>query len=199
MKNNQLTKHLKKAVSTFSNRPILQCVNYSRDGNLYATNSHVAVKVSEFHNNPTDFTLNIFTMRPEDGAYPDVAKLFELANVSCEINVHILTLLKSARPFMDKTSFSNVIKMDVKNKSVVLTKDGWADYKIEMPLDDCEGEFSVSVNVEYLINGLEFMKDAINENKFNNGCASIEFTTENRPFKLSCEKYEYLITPVRTY
>lgn len=198
MKDNQLTKHLKKAVSKFSTRPMLQCINYSNDGNLYATDSHVAVKVSEFHSNPTDFILNIFTMMPEDGKYPEVGKFFEFENISCEINVHIGTLLKSVRPFMTKTSFSNLIKMDIKNKAVVLTKDGWPDYEIKMPLEDCEGEMLLSVNVDYLINALEFMNDAINEKKFNNGCAIVKFTTKNKPFKFVFEKYEYLITPVRT-
>ena len=199
MKNNQLTKHLKKAVSKFSTRPILQCINYSKDGNLYATDSHVAVKISEFHSNPTDFTLNIFTMSPEDCTnYPDVGKLFELENISCEMSVHIGTLLKSVRPFIVKNQFANAIKMDIKNKSIALTKTGWDAYKIEMPLEDCEGEISISVNAEYLINALEFVNDAINEKKYNNGLVNVKFTTKNRPFKLSVENYEYLITPVRT-
>lgn len=203
MRKNKLVNHLKKAVSTMDARPLLQCVNYNENGSIYATDSHVAIRISDFHEHEKEFNLNLFTMEIKEGFYPasNLDKNLEITKLSAEINVDINLLVKALKPFIDKTSFTNCVDLIIKEKLLVIKSNRLGEFKIEVPLHDCEGEIEISCQLQYLINGLQFIKDAkTGKKELSDGLVLIQFSSPVSPFKLNLDdEFEYLITPVRTY
>lgn len=193
--------HLKKVVSNFDSRPLLQCVQYHKDGSLYATDSHVAVRVSDFHDGQNEFLLKLQTMEIIDAThYPDVGRLIKVETINCEVEVHIGLFIKAIKPFIDKNSFVSSVKMTIKDKILTLTSGDSGDFKVELPLEDVEGEIEISANPEYVLQALEFMRDAAlgmpSEKK--KSTVNVKFGSPIRPFWFSLENYDYLVTPVRT-
>ncbi|WP_414838898.1 hypothetical protein [Carnobacterium sp. TMP28] len=182
-------------------RPLLQCVNYNKNGSFYATDSHVLVKVADFHEHSTEFNLNLSTMEVNENFYPDWERLVTFKDITTEIAVDIDLLTKALKTFNDKSLLNNVIDMDIKDKIMSLTSQSLPDFKIEIPLHDCEGEIKIAFQTDYLINGLAFIKDEkVIKRDLTNKFTLIQFQSIIKPFKLVAEdKYEYLITPVRNF
>jgi len=201
MRKNKLMNHFKKVISNMDSRPVLQCVNYNKDGAIYATDSHVAIKISDFHNNEGSFNFNLLTMEINDLTYPEVERNFEMTDIKAEINVDIDLLTKALKPFLISTIHTNCVDLIIKENLLVIKSKNLGGFKIEVPLHDCEGEIELSCQPQYLINGLQFIKDAkASKKNMNNGLALIQFNNPVRPFKLNLDdEFEYLVTPVRTF
>lgn len=194
---NKLLGHFKKVVSNMDSRPLLQCINYNKNGSIYATDSHTVIKVSDFHQLENDLNINLYTMEVVDGYFPEMERFINMPNVTTEINIDINMFTKAIKAF--PSGF--VVTLVIKDKTLTMKSQGFDGFKIEVPLHDCEGEIEISCQPHYLINGLQFMKDAKNSiEKQNDGLALIQFCSPIRSFKMNLDdKYEYLITPVRTF
>lgn len=176
----------------------------SQKRDVYATDSHVAVRVKNFHDGQNEFLLNISTMEIKEGNYPDMEKTMQLKNVSCEIEVSIPFFMKAVKPFIDKNAISPVVTMAIRNNSMILTSNqmGKSDFKVELPLEDNEGEMTISANPSYILQALEFSRDAEAgtppSEKKRSGFVNVKFNNPNRPFMFTVGNYDYLVTPVRT-
>lgn len=197
--------HLKKAVSHFEARPLLQCVQYNRNGNLYATDSHVAVRVNNFHDGQNEFNLHLPTMEIKDGQFPDMERIMQMNEIKCEIEVVIPTFMNAIKPFIDKSTLSPVVKMTIGNNLMILESGNYGyseDLKLEFPISDTEGEIVISANPAYILQALEFCRDADTATpmaeKKKLGVVNIKFGNPIRPFMFTVGDYDYLVTPVRT-
>lgn len=49
MKTNTLIKHVKRVARKNKLRPVLGCLHYNENGNIYATDTHRAIIIKDFH------------------------------------------------------------------------------------------------------------------------------------------------------
>lgn len=201
MRKNRLMFHLKKAVSNFDSRPALKCVQYNKNGNLYATDSHVAVRINNFHDGSNEFTLDISTMEIGQHSYPDVERLMKVENIKCEAEFVIPTFIKAIKPFADKSNITPTVKMTIANGLMTLESQDHGfekGLKIEFPLEDVEGEIVISANPIYILQALEFARDADTAippaEKKKNGVVRVKFGSDIRPFMFTVGNYDYLLT-----
>lgn len=204
MRKNRLMFHLKKAVSNFDARPALKCVQYHKNGCLYATDSHVAIRVNDFHEGENELLFDISTMEIKNLVYPDLEPNFEKLEVNCEAEIYIPTFMKALRPFVDKSIISPAVKMTVGNNVMKIESDDIGfneELKMEFPLNDTEGEIIISANPIYLMQALEFARDADAASPKGEtkkiGVVNVKFNDPIRPFLFTVGDYDYMVMPVR--
>lgn len=202
MRKNKLMNHLKKTVSNYDSRPILKCVNYNKNGNLYATDSHVGLKVEDFHELKEDLNIDVFTMKINDSKFPEIENLFSIDKPTAELTVNIQMLIKAIKPFVEKAFPDEVVTLKTENKELIISSRSsfLKDLKTNVAINDIEGDVEISLVPSRLLNGLEFIRDAKQDLKPNDGLVQIQFQSPVRPFKLLSNKgHEYLVTPVRQF
>lgn len=206
MNKNRLFMHMKKVVSHFEARPVLQCVNYNKNGNLYATDSHVAVRVNGFHDGQNEFSFNMFSMKVTDATYPDVERLMDVPEIICEAEFAIPSFMRAIKPFTEKSRLTPSVKMTIGNNLMIIESVNNSfdeELKVEFPISDIEGEIVISANPVYILQALEFARDADAgipaKEKKKNGVVRVKFGSPIRPFMFTVGDYDYLVTPQRTY
>ncbi|MBO1097309.1 hypothetical protein FQS90_12345 [Enterococcus casseliflavus] len=200
MQENKLHQHLKKIVCQHASRPALQCVQYHEDGSLRATDSHVMLRINDFHTIEQTLIQNVRTLEFKDLKYPDTDSHFVKKNnpnklrISLSVFKRILTALKEG-------SFSNIVTLHLNPEKVEITNN---QSNSEVPISiivGCkyEGEsMEISFSAENLLKMVNFMLDA--KQRYAVDDIDIFIGSVIRPVIAELEegKYQFIVTPVRT-
>ena len=202
-KKNAVMNTFKKVVDNTGNRPVLSCINFSKDGNMVATNSHVLLKIEGTHQ-PTDHDLlfNLFQGVPMgDVNYPDTDRVIP------DNNKNTVTIQSDSFPalilWLKALGKKELVNISVSaNGDLVFTSDSNPAIKFVI---DSNGyntgnldQLNILINANYLLIGLQLYRD-INAEYILMGFSDSLETINLRPITLVSEQFTYLITPLRRY
>ena len=181
----KLFKNVTKFLGNKKSRPILQGIHFSIDGNIYATNSHIAIMVKGFNKSNTDFVLNPKTLEQLPNEFPDMSRLFpdsceHTLELDLELIKSLITSLKSYKKEQCKLVFSlNKLSITINNQ----------EFYMIAPFKD-SGEFTIHFSVEYLLIALQtFLDEKIN--------ATLLLQSSVRPVLLYSNEIKVIVTPIR--
>ena len=168
------------------NRPILNSLHYTEDGHVEFTNSHVAVRIKNVHEEP-EHTV------PEDlGSYPNLGRLFDGAETGV-IRFQLDTKLMSDMLSPFKTAKCEYVKLTINDDGITFTPDNSesiVEAHLQIPVD-IEDELRIALNVQYLYNAMMFFKT---QKMFT---VDVIASSQVRPLLLVHDNVQYLLTPVR--
>jgi len=185
--------------SVGSTRPILQCVHFE-DGVATATDSHRMIRVKDMVPQGLNFNLNLADFSFEEGNYPEVNQLVP-TEFTAEFTIKASNLL-SALPVIKVLDLGvnrqSIISISVDSDKVTLSSNSGilrSTQSISLAIDDFEGE-----PIE-LYCATKYFADAITAVCTGQSFELIHFGFVNklRPFVLSRNKMDYLLTPVRVF
>lgn len=172
-------------------RPVLNQINYTDNGHVQITNSHVAVRLSNVHNKSTN-----------DKLYPNMDGIFKLPYDLQEIDFKI----QDMKPLEDHLNV--LYRNGIKQVRITFNSEGitiveqpdrnryphetFLQSQIKQQLD-LSNEYEIIVNTRYLHDALMFFR-LIKAPKI-----TIHLS-ENplRPINLTYENLHYIIVPIRT-
>lgn len=203
MQKNKLYQHLKKIVYKCDSRPVLQCVQYHTDGSLRATDSHVMLKIKDFHNLEIKQPIlqNIFTMEFEtERAYPNTDRHFDRKGNSNKLVVS-LSVLKRIITALKEGSFSNVVEIELSENHLKMTnnhQNSEIPIVIDVACSYTDEPMKIGFSADVLLRMVNFMLDAKNRYEVDD----VTIHLDNSPVVPAlCEiqegKYQFIVTPVR--
>lgn len=160
----QAFKIAEKFVSSHKHRPVLTYINHVSDGTMFATDSHVAIKIKDIHGFKEDYLVNPHTIDFAKGNYPDVDRIIKLPETDFTIKLNkeqIRIWLQMHR------SLNQVIKQSYKGRNYVtlefnevinLKIDDKNEITVNLPYEDYnkpEELKNISYNVAYMRDCLE--------------------------------------------
>ncbi|MFL2104169.1 hypothetical protein [Mycobacteroides abscessus] len=171
------------------NRPVLNTIHFTEDGNIEMTNSHVAIRMKDVHEQPEHVVPYLDT-----SAYPSLERIFNgVENGSFQIELEPKLMLGMLSPF--KLEKVEVIKLSFRKDGIEFKPVNYAgniiqEAKLTVPLNMNE-EFHIAVNVKYLYDAMMFFKTQ--------KIKIIKMTASSavRPMMFEHENLQYLVTPVR--
>lgn len=192
-------------------RPVLQCIQI-RQGTAFATDSHRALLFKEFSQDKTLsmlLNLNTFTVDDESN-YPETRQLMKVEGlVSFELNHLQAEQLQVFCKMIVKLSLDQpIIAIDVIGNCINVSSNQRKDDKTETSISlyvnhvaylkqyKEDEEFNLSCDARYLMQALEYftnIKGAWAEPLL------FKFDFELKPFMISNEISDYLLTPVRVF
>ena len=177
------------------NRPILNTIHFSKEGNVELTNSHVAIRLTNVHEETEH------TIPDTDGAsYPDLGRIFEgcqHGNIKLEFNPKELSNMLS--PF--KVAKAEVIRITFRKNGITIepayhSSDPVDDEQVmidaTLTIDlDIEEDFKIGVNTKYMLDAMNFFKTQ--------KITTVKMIASSsvRPMLFEYENLQYLVTPVR--
>lgn len=168
------------------NRPILNSLHYTEDGHVEFTNSHVAVRIKNVHEEP-EHTV------PEDlGEYPNLGRLFDGAETGA-IRFQLDTKLMSDMLSPFKIAKCEYVKLTITGEGITFIPDNSesiVEAHLQIPVDIDE-PFQIAFNVKYLYNAMMFFKT---QKMFT---VDVIASSQVRPLLLVHDNVQYLLTPVR--
>lgn len=202
MRQNKLMKHLKRAISKYESRPVLQCAHYDAEGSITVTDSHRLIKIDNFHTNEESFNLNLLTMELNGDNYPDTNNIIpKIEDMPTKLTVSLGALKRALLSL--KTNTGDFINIDMFDGYITLSnpsdKNESIDFEVKLNVAIEGDKYPIAFNTGYLIEAVEFLLDAKDRYAVDN--VTIHMTSPVRPavLKIEDQKYTYLVTPVRTY
>lgn len=193
----------KKAASDVDSRPILQCLHFDKDGSAVTTDSHVMLRINDFHNLSEPLNLNLKTFTAEDGDYPETARLvpkdydFQLS-VKADDLAEALPVITGMSKSKDKSTLAtlawDVDEHELRITSGLLTLNIPAVITYGLTPKGKKLYELATVNPKYLAQAIEFYTQVTVTPR-----VSLGFNGALRPIALTYETATYLITPVRNF
>ncbi|WP_225425250.1 hypothetical protein [Lactiplantibacillus mudanjiangensis] len=199
--NSDLERAFKVIIKSVSlTRPILQCVHFE-DGVATATDSHRMIRVKDMVPKGLNFNLNLADFSFEEGNYPEEVNNLIPTEFAAGFTVRASDLL-SALPIIKVLDLGvnrqAIICISVDSNKVTLSSNSGilrSTQSISLAIDDFKGE-----PIE-LYCATKYFADAITAvctgHKFE--LIHFGFVSKLRPFVLSRDKMDYLLTPVRIF
>lgn len=201
--NQKLEAAFKKVVTKDDARTALQCLHFDKDGSVVATDSHVLLRIEEFHNLNQSLNLNLKTFLENDlDHYPETKRLipesfdFELRVDSDEL-ADALPVITGMTKTRDKQALAT-LSWDVEDRKLMITS---GQVSLNIPAIqtddssyDTDTDVLATVNPKYLAQAIEFYTQVAEVPEVTFG-----FNGALRPIALTYETATYLITPVRTF
>lgn len=190
IKKSKLYKHLINFTDKKASRPVLSAINFNSDGNLYATNSHIAIKVVGHNSSKVNMSLNPNNLKQLETEYPNVNRLFpDIENCSTKFSLKHSEL----------TGLINFLKVH-KKEVLKLTADenehelqfelSGMEYKVDA---DVYGEgIQLYMSAEYLLINLQTFETEVNSDVL------VGIMSAVKPIIMKSAHIETLITPIRT-
>ncbi|TFI60481.1 hypothetical protein CKN63_13595 [Carnobacterium divergens] len=193
MKQNKLMKHLKRVARVNKNRPMLSCVNYNKNGSLYATDTHRVIAVDGFHNYGNDVNINVRTLEINDERFPDISRIIPSTDNG---QVKLLTedLFEISKLFK-KYNVENPVRLVITKNEITFSD---RRFSISVPILSCNGGIEISFQGRYLFEAFDFVRDAQDYVKTGQ-VTTIYYNSSIRPVLIdSGNGYKYILTPVIT-
>ena len=198
---NKLGAAFKKAVSSANSRPALQCLHFSEDGSVIATDSHVLLRIEDFHHLKQDFNLNLKTFGECDENYPDTSRIIPKSyqyqfHAKTSDLIDVLPIIKG----MAKLKSANdpaVLKWENDNETLTIAGGENNLVTVHIPIvvqNRSSDPLEVSFNAEYMAQAIEFFTQALPTDE-----VIFNFNASLTPFSLTAQKATYLITPIRRF
>lgn len=201
--NQKLEAAFKKVVAKDDARTALQCLHFDKDGSVVATDSHVLLRIEEFHNLNQSLNLNLKTFLEDDlDRYPETKRLipksfdFKLRVDSDEL-ADALPVITGMTKTRDKQALAT-LSWDVEDRKLMITS---GQVSLNIPAIqtdnssyDTDTDVLATVNPKYLAQAIEFYTQVAEVPEVTFG-----FNGALRPIALTYETATYLITPVRTF
>lgn len=204
MQDNKLYKHLKKIVSKYETRPSLQCVQYHKDGSLRATDSHVMLKINDFHNLDLEKSIlqNISTLEFDtENSYPETDHLLNRDGKTRKLVVS-LGVMQRIINALKEGSFSNTVELELAENHLKMTnnhRNSEIPIVIDVACSYTDEPMKIGFSSDTLIRMVNFFLDA--KGRYEKDDVTIYFDKSVAKPAL-CEiqdgKYQFLVTPVRT-
>lgn len=183
---NKLFKNVVKYTAK-SSRPLLQGIYFSEDGNVVATNSHIAIILKEYNKTNTSFILNPNTLEQLEGNYPNVINLI-LEDIQYSLTLTLSLDLMSALLNTVKPYKKEICKFSFKeNNLTVSIKDSKSSFIIPF---NYSSDFTIHFKVEYLIIVLQTFIDEKLPVK-------LQIKTPVSPVLFNTDKVKVILSPVR--
>jgi hypothetical protein len=193
-------KMAEKFVSKNNLRMVLQLVHHKANGNIYATNSHHAIKVSGVHGFKEDYLVNVKSLEFAKGQYPDMDKLFEIETKAIiRLNESQIKLWLQMFKSMNQMSKQK----GVQNRLVMFLDDDirfeldQQDVSFKLPFEEYEGHENINkvkFQIDYMRNALEAHEKLKSKELF------ITFQGELNPILLdNQDDVQAIVLPVRVY
>ncbi|WP_301389936.1 hypothetical protein [Enterococcus entomosocium] len=204
MKN--LAKHLMKVTSKNNTRPVLNGVEFnSSTKRMNATDSHRLLSFEYDGESIRDKVINLETMEVIDSSYPDISRIMPIDGYDFEVPFHEITreivslLTKNKKHLIKMTFKEDLIQFYVKTQNErTLDVIDEPIFTIEITKnDDWKKTEEIFLSAEYLRDVFSFLLDYKTESS--KTCFTLRFVGRVRPILFSSEKFEYLVTPIRTY
>lgn len=193
----------KNFTSKSSMRPILQYVQHTGKGTIYATDSHCLVEVKDIHGFEEDKLIHPNSFQVATGIYPNVEKI-----VNDSLGASVITLDKEQIKIwlqMHK-SLNQLLKKGYRHRSHVtvdltdgvnIVIDDDNETEIRLPY----GEFNPQDDIKQISYKPEIMRDCLEAHvKLNSDYIHFKIQSQLRPIVLDNEKdVKTLALPVRTF
>jgi len=191
IKKNAVLNAFKAVTKHTDNRPVLQCICFSKDGYTAATDSHVLLKVDETHDKTDhDFLYNLQTGLPAAGNYPGVDRLIpEDSGVHAVISAKNLAGLSA---WLKPLKESNVT-LTFDDGVTLITDNGSYTVPSELSREDLLKDFKLTVNASYL----NIAVTLFNALKASPVISFSEGLNNSSPFTVTYNQFTFLICPVR--
>lgn len=179
---NKLYKNLVNFTAKSDDRPILQAAHFAENGNIYATNSHIAIVLLGFNKAKADFNLNLRTMEQLDGLYPVMDRLIpsngQEEKLDLDVMVDLAKFLKGFKKERVRLSFNEGQLLASVGDSVFIRKTSGSSV------------IGYLLSVDYLLICLQVFIDE----KMN---ATLLLTSALRPILLFNDSFKIILTPMR--
>lgn len=180
-------------------RPVLKGVMHRENGSLIVTDSHRLYQVNNAYDTTEDVLKDPKTGGVIEGNYPETSRLLPENEGEFTVKVNVkqaLNALKAMKIVVKEndTGKNKLMRMVSREGKLYFTAgdDGTPmQLKYEVGQLDINKETSMAVNSDYLLEGLDFLKDVdFNQVTFN-------YYGSMRPFTLTAEDTVVLILPIR--
>ena len=218
-KKNAVMNTFKKVVDNTGNRPVLGCINFSKDGNMVATNSHVLLKIEGTHK-PTkhDLLFNLSQGVPMgDVNYPNTDRVIPdnsentVTIKSDSFPVLILWLKALGKKELVSISMNDknelvftcdnnpAINFSIGNNDIYMEKHDSDEVSVKgLEYTGKLDKLNILCNAHYLLWGLQLYRD-IKASYITFGFGSDQETINLRPLTMISEQFTYVVTPRRRY
>lgn len=183
---NKLFKNAIKFTSNGRVRPILSGLHFSEDGNVYATNPHIALVLEGFNKSKADFVLDPKSLEQLEGkAYPRLTRLIPSQGTHevpfpVDTMKELVAYLKSfKKEYADLVFSDNCLKITI----------GSSEMKASINYSSSE-PFKVSFSTDYLLTCMQLFIDEKLDTTF-------RLTSPVRPCMFYTSEIKALITPIR--
>lgn len=166
-------------------RPILSCVNFNSDGSIIATNSHILIKLSDYHTNKNSFCFNPQTLEQYDQNYPNINNLISndsLDNFKISYNEYSQIL-----HFIKSTPKKEIVKLSVEKNILSLTN-SLTSFNIDLPSISNKIEIHLDVKLFKIV--MEAIVDLTSE-------INVNFNGSNKALIFNNENLTILLQPMR--
>lgn len=197
IKKNAVLTAFKAVTKKTDNRPVLQCICFSKDGYTVATNSRVLLKVDGTHDKTErDFLYNLQTGLPAAGNYPSVDRLVPEdsgahAGIVAGDLAGLLAWLKPLKESNVDLTFDDGITLSTDNGS----------YKVPSEIENCDllRNFKLTVNASYLAIAVTLFNTLKASPVIGFGTSRGNGISNVAPFTVKFEQFTFLICPVRKF
>lgn len=191
IKKNAVLTAFKAVTKHTDDRPVLQCICFSKDGYTVATNSRVLLKVDCTHDKTErDFLYNLQTGLPAIGNYPGVDQLIPIdSGAHATISAGDLAGLSA---WLKQLKESNVT-LTFDDGVTISTNNGYYKVPSELENGDLLKGFKLTVNASYLTIAVTLF----NALKASPVIGFGEGIRNTSPFTMKYDQFTFLIAPVR--
>lgn len=186
MVKSKLMKYVTDFTSKTGSRPVLEGIFFSETGEVMATDSHIAVKVSDINKSKVNMVLNPKTLEQIEGQYPNLSRLFPDKTGDSEFKVSQELLPQLITYF--KANKGKQVDIDVKKEELVMDAD---NVKTSIPINLTGDELTIHANVTYLLTVFEMFKSETKQD------LNVNMYGHLRPFTVAADNITTLITPIR--
>lgn len=182
---NKLFKNVSKFTGDKKGRDILQSFSFSDDGNIYATNSHVAIMLKGYNKSKAKFNFNPKSLEQSEEDYPSLERIFPTEfDYKIEFNLKLIDqLLSLLKPYKKEqcnfTFTEGNLEININNLL----------FNISLPYIYSE-TFEIYFNVHYLIISLETYKDEYSP-------FILKIKSPFRPVLFESDKINIIVSPIR--
>lgn len=190
LKNGALEKAFKNIVKGVKARPVLQCLHFSADGSIVATDSHRLLQIRDFHNLDTDFNFDLLAFKSIDGDYPETDRII-VKNSDYEVFIRN-TDLAALYPLLKGLSKVQSVDLTFREDQLTVSTDN-LETSTPIKAENIAGVYTV--NPKYLLHMVEFYKD------YQSPEIDIKVMLRGplAPFAFCADKAIYMLTPMRKY
>lgn len=168
-------------------RPVLEGIFFSKTGEVMATNSHIAIKVSDINTSKVEMILHPKTLEQLEGQYPNLSRLFpeKSGNTNFKVKQELLPQLIT----YFKANKDRQVDIVVSAEELIMEVD---KVKTSIPIELSGEQLVIHVNASYLLIVFEMFKSETNQD------LTVSMYGSVKPFTVQAENITTLITPIRT-